>query len=489
MQLRLNIIKGTAWAAVSNSLSAGLTFVTLFALARLLGPDEFGVFALTWSILTVFSMLSDFGVGSSVAKHLAEESSAGAQFVRPILRDGVYLKLLSGVFFSTVCFFAAPILAVSFHDPRLAIPIRIGALIPLLGSVVEFCKFVFRSQTDIKQIAVISGLEFGGKLVLAVSLVLLGYGATGAVAGHAIAVGIVAVFAVWRVYVHLYVRHPAARGSWWRSILSYCLPFITIAFAVFVYTEMSNVLIGFFSNSTQVGYYNAAKTITRMLIVVAVTLGAAIGPSFVQLQTRWRDEMGEAFLKVLNYSLLILAPLAISIWGLADLVIPVVFGREFSPAVPILQILAPFVLISGLSAIVSPISDYLGKARFRAVALIPTVLAYLVIGASLVPRYGSVGAAWAVTATYVPYGLVNVGYVSRLCHVDYKLLVKQILGVAIPALAMVLVFVLLPTSTLLSGALTAVAAWLLYILGLFSARSLTMQKIRDIAGDFRRLRT
>jgi len=491
MRIRQTIVKGTAWAAMANALSAGLTFVTLFVLARLLGPDEFGVFALVWSILTIFGMLGDFGVGSSVAKYLAEESTARRGLVRSILRDGLYIKLVSGVLFSLLCFLAAHALGVIFHDPRLVDPLQIGALIPLFGSVIEFCKFVFKSQTDIRQVAVISGVEFGGKLVLAVLLVVLGYGATGAIAGHVIATGAAAMLALWRVYIHLYRPHPPCRGSRWRSILAYCLPFIAIAFAAFVYTEMSNVLIGFFSDSTEVGYYNSGKTIARVLTIVAVTLGSAIGPSFVQLRTRQGDEISEAFHQVLNYSLILLTPLAVLIWGLASLVVPLIFGQEYSPGISVLQILAPFVLASGLSAIVSPISDYLGKAKFRAVALIPTVLAYLVLGAILVPHHGARGAAWAVTITYIPYGLANVIYVSRLCKVSSRLLGKQALKSLLPALVMVMVLVLglFATSTLLSAALIAAGACILYFLGLFVTRSLTLQQIIDLVIDLRQLGT
>ena len=479
--MRNKIIEGTFWAGISNGLSALISLITLTILARWMGPDTFGVFTLAWSIITVFTFLADFGVGRSVSSLLARDISAGGTAVRKILQNGLSIISVSGLIFSIICFTTAGLIGRWFNEPRLVFPLMLGAVVPLLSSLIDMAGYVFQSVTNVRIMALLTLLEFLAKLIWAVVLVYLGFGVPGALIGHSIAVILVSIGSLWLVFKRFYPKFPEARSqSFIIPIIRYCIPFLTISFAMYAYTELSGILIGFFASTTEVGYYGVAKTLSRLLTLVAVSLGVAIGPTFVQLKARSPQYLGTSFIKVINNSAAILIPVSALVWGLSDILVSTIYGKDYAPAAIMLKILVPYVTASGISAIVNTISDYMGKAKFRAVSLVITVVAYLIVCFFLIPRYGGQGAAWSVLITYVPYSIVNVYYVSRLCSVNLKVLVKQLIKIFMLSALMISVFILLPARSISLAILDSCISLFVYFVGLLLMKELLLSELQSI---------
>jgi O-antigen/teichoic acid export membrane protein len=66
MPLAKNILTGTGWAGTSAYINAAISFVGNIFLARVLAPDDFGVYALAASFLSLIFMVSGFGTQESI---------------------------------------------------------------------------------------------------------------------------------------------------------------------------------------------------------------------------------------------------------------------------------------------------------------------------------------------------------------------------------------------------------------------------------------
>ena len=93
----------------------------------------------------------------------------------------------------------------------------------------------------------------------------------------------------------------------------------------------------------------------------------------------------------------------------APLVMRLVGGREFLPAVPILRLL----LLTTVGAAVSHVmaSQWIGRGLFLQVSATSIVCgACAVVGSLLlVPRYGAIGAAWSTVGAYALGTVINLG--------------------------------------------------------------------------------
>jgi Polysaccharide biosynthesis protein len=105
----------TVRGGVARLCAQAATFVlrlgSLMVLARLLGPNDFGLVGMVTAFTGVLSLLRDFGLSAAAVQHatVTEEQSSTLFWLNVLA--GILLALLA-----TVC---APAIAAFYHDPRL----------------------------------------------------------------------------------------------------------------------------------------------------------------------------------------------------------------------------------------------------------------------------------------------------------------------------------------------------------------------------------
>ena len=68
MSLTKRILTGTGWVGTAAYVNAGLSFVGNIFLARLLMPNDFGIYALAASFLSLIFMISGFGTQEAIVQ-------------------------------------------------------------------------------------------------------------------------------------------------------------------------------------------------------------------------------------------------------------------------------------------------------------------------------------------------------------------------------------------------------------------------------------
>ena len=107
--------KKTVWSVVWSGIEAGgvsgLQFITLIVMARLLGPAEFGLAALAYSVMMLLGLLITGLFGDAIVQRQnLEKGHLDSAFWTAL---GVALVLVAG------CWAAAPTLAEFFEEPEL----------------------------------------------------------------------------------------------------------------------------------------------------------------------------------------------------------------------------------------------------------------------------------------------------------------------------------------------------------------------------------
>jgi len=68
-----NVIRNSTYDFASNMVAKfGGMILTIFILARMLGPELFGIYALSLSIISIFLTFTDLGVSSAASRYIAE---------------------------------------------------------------------------------------------------------------------------------------------------------------------------------------------------------------------------------------------------------------------------------------------------------------------------------------------------------------------------------------------------------------------------------
>src|SRR5215216_3604959 len=94
---------GVYWSYIAFALPRLITFVSTLALARLLGPQEFGLFAITLLIIRYLDTIHDVGIGPALIQSPDRSER--------LVRNALTVSLAIAMPISTSLFFAAPQLA------------------------------------------------------------------------------------------------------------------------------------------------------------------------------------------------------------------------------------------------------------------------------------------------------------------------------------------------------------------------------------------
>jgi O-antigen/teichoic acid export membrane protein len=376
-----------AYQAVGAIFTAGLTIF----LVRQLGSDGYGIFALATGIGAIVVILSDVGISQASARFLAENADDD-EAVRHIVRDALVLKIVLATAVTVLLFLLAGPIANAYDEPALASALRIVA-IAVLGQSIMFLGLAFFEATGRNEGALLLGsAESFTETASSIVLVLLGAGVTGAVAGRAVGFGVGAALALWLILRMTPARAGATtrRGSHTRKIVNYALALSVIDGVMTLFTRLDVLLTGAYLGAGSAGIFEAPLRLTMPLQYVGNAIASGFAPRLAGGGSREgvaAFQVGLRWLLVFQF----FATTMIVVW--ATPIVALTLGPEFDESADVLRALGPYVLLSGLGALLAMTVNYMGEARRRVPIALGCVLVNLAIDMILIPRIGVVAGA------------------------------------------------------------------------------------------------
>jgi len=191
-----------------------------------------------------------------------------------------------------------------------------------------------------------------------------------------------------------------------KSLLWFGLPLglSTLGFQLLLSTD--RILVGYLKNSADLGLYQAAFTVTSLLLLLPNILKHASYP--ISADTGDDEEGLYALILMLIVGLVFPAGLVIAVH--AELFVTMIFGSSFSGAAVVLSILVVGILVRSLSAPVYPllVGGKGEQIRYSGATAVAAVL-NVILNVVLIPPFGLVGAATATCISFSVDGLGKIG--------------------------------------------------------------------------------
>jgi O-antigen/teichoic acid export membrane protein len=462
--------------------------LTLF-LARYLGPESYGVFALALSVGGLFAAPADFGVSFSAARFIAERRADPSQGAA-VLRKALGLKLVGAGLTALALLAAAGPIANAYGVPELETPLRIMAAAVFGQSFVTLFMATFealgRNSLGL-QLAVMESISECGATIL---IVLAGGGIGGAASGRAIgyAVGALAGLALaFRVLGHPTLRSQRSPGLSARAVARYAGALFLIDVAFSAFTQIDSLLIGAFLNAQAVGLFNAPLRILALTEYPGLALAGGLAPRLARGPGHEPNVAAfETGLRlVLIIQLVLVAPIVV--W--ATPITQLLLGSGYADSADVLRALGPYVALRGPGTILALGINYLGEARRR----VPLALVALAVNAGidivLIPRIGIVAGAIGTGVASLVFIGGHLVICKRLLHLQLMPLAKTFIRSLIAAGAMAGVLFLFGTSSLTAAEAVAgtVLGLIAYGAVLFATGEVTRAELRSIPAEVRGL--
>ncbi|MDZ7730708.1 MAG: flippase [Natrialbaceae archaeon] len=458
--MRPSVLRGFTATLLARAIYMGSSAILMVALARyLLLPGEYGTLFWAIAILSVIQLGADWGFGKSVARYVAEYRKRDPRQVPHLLRLTVRYKLVLLAIVAGSLVLVHESLAGALGAPEIAPFLAAGSLFVIVKSFSGFSQVTFQGFNRLVYSAAINAISGVGRLVAAVGFVLIGLGALGAFYGYVVGYAIAAAVGLTILYWGFYRGQPIAptvEPGLTRRLLEYSVPLAATRSANVLDKQIDIVLVGFLLNPLAVAFYTLAKQITDFVLAPAASLGFTISPNLGEGKAVGDLESARRLYEsALRTALLVYLPTAAGLAIVAGPGIQLIFGTDYGGAVPVLQLLAAFVVLQAITNLTSDGLDYLGRARARAIAKGTTAVGNFGLNLLLIPTIGVVGAALATVITHSIYVAVNLYIVHAELGLDVTGLARDVglIGVVTGVMALVV----LGAMPLVSGLGTLVA--------------------------------
>ncbi|ELY42680.1 polysaccharide biosynthesis protein [Natronorubrum bangense JCM 10635] len=205
---------------------------------------------------------------------------------------------------------------------------------------------------------------------------------------------------------------------------------------------MDTVLVGFFLNSTAVGFYVLADQIVQFIETPADALGFTLSPTYGSEKAEGNiKQAANIYETALTQTLAVYIPAAMGVFLVAEPAIIFIFGLEYEGAIIVLQILSIFIILKSVTKITSDGLDYLGRAKSRAYVMTASSILNLILNIILIPHFGVEGAALATVISYSIYTLFNLYLVKIELGVKMERIYSDIIKILFVSIIMA-IFVL-----------------------------------------------
>jgi lipopolysaccharide exporter len=446
LSLSQRVAKGGMWIFVLRVLDTCLRLIRLIILARILAPNDFGLFGIALLTMSTLETFSQTGFQTALVQKKKDISS--------YLDTAWTVSVIRGTILMIFLFLTAPYIARFFNTPEASFIIQVIGVSMFLGGFtnigilyfqkeLEFNRqFVFHLSTTLVEFIVVVSAAFVFKNVWALVFGLLGGSLAGLVAS--------------------YVIHPHRSSfkldlSKAKELSGFGKWIFGSSILAFLITQGDDAFVGKILGATMLGFYQMAYRIASMPTTeITHVITYVTFPAYAKMQDNL-PRLREAYLRVLQVTASLSFPLAGLIFFFAPDFTKIFLGEKWMPIVPALKVLVIWGLIRSIGTLTGQVFLSLGNpgiiTKLQFIALI--VLGILIYPLSA--KWGILGTSLAVVAAIVVPNLfafhiiirtlkcevLNFGkmlsfpFVSTVFFLSIVLIVKSAYGINLSIVALV----------------------------------------------------
>lgn len=397
-QEKRTITKNTIWLSIAELITRLSKFALIVYATRILGPTGFGQFSFALSFVMIFTVFADLGLSQITSREISQNKKGENEFESVLwLKFALSFVVLTAVFI---------ISKLTITDTLVERSILILSVFMITNSISDFFFAFFQAKQKMNY-------ESLAKVIQAFLVVSLGFfllsqfkSSTSLSISYALSGSAAAIY-ITILYILKRNKKNKAKISIdiWQKYILMSWPLILTSIFSMIYNDMDSVMMGYYGQITQVGWYNAAYRVIGVALLPAFLINRSFAPeinaTYSKSMKRFKN-IGKSYLKI--SFILALATLTIGILC-ASQIIHLIFGPDYLQSVLPFQIL---MIMAFLTILIYPLSQtliaaHLQKNIFKATlwgAAVNLILNFL-----LIPKYSLNGAA---ISTLIAVGLVFI---------------------------------------------------------------------------------
>lgn len=427
----MRFIKDTLITFSTHIITVILGIAAAIVIARVLGPEGKGAYALIILIPALLVLLGNLGIGIANVYFGGSQKHEWTKLASNSLVSALGLGVLLTVGFLAYFFILEPSFLKEV-EPRCLV---LATLVVPFSLLTMYFSFILLGQNRIKEYNLVHLAQGGASVVLILFLLLaLKGGVFSVILAWAIAVLVAAILSILLVRRTTNIKWSFHRQLFRDSVKFGIKGYLGNAIQFLNY-RLDMLLLALFMNITFVGYYSVSVAMAEALWYFPGTVGTVI---FARTPGMKAEDANRSTPRICRNTLFITIIASLLLFVLGRYIILLLFGSAFLPALKPLWILLPGVVALSIPKVLAPELSGRGKPIVGTIAAGASLAVNVPFNILLIPRMGISGAALASTISYTVGALVVLAVflrISKNSWVDTVLLKREDLKIYRSALS------------------------------------------------------
>jgi lipopolysaccharide exporter len=395
-------------------------------LARLLSPDDYGLYSMSLTLLVAVNALTSMGLDQSFIAGKTEEEKSS------VYLDTIWsVDLCRRVGISLVLLVLAYPMSLFYGDKRLLNVFLVISITPLLQGLQNIGLVLYRKGVNFSRIAAFEQACNLFGTAIAILLAFLTRNVWAYVGTYLLNAAASTLFS--------YIAHPyrpkfridkAALGQ----AMKFGRPMFAVSFLTYITLTADNITVGKFGGTKALGAYAVAFSLANLPVqIMSGVLSPVLFAAYAELKDQDTERLSAGFVRSFSVALSMLILLSLPLFLLSSELVRLLYGHKWLAAGPILHVLVLMAVARGLSQPLGSLIMGLNRPEMEARAKAVEAALFVTLLCLTVPKYGALGAAWSVTAVYVLAFIVRARIVAILIPQSIRRFLKALSAGAVAA--------------------------------------------------------
>jgi O-antigen/teichoic acid export membrane protein len=398
------VAKGTGITLIGGSVGRGIFFLSQVMIARLLGVEAFGLYALGFAAIKMCEIIAKLGLNTGGLRFVSIYRDESASKVKGVLISATGISFVSGIFVGTILYFFSGFAAQEiFHKPDLAETLRLFALsIPFLAGMTVISTLLQGFHTAKYTVYTRDLIQPSAYLFLILIFYHVNLGLKGMIYAFTLSyfIAFITGFLFLRKLFPPFFKIDIKPAYEFKNLILYSVPLLFIGFLNYFISWLGTLMLGFYSTTREVGIYRAASQVPFIMPFFLTAASSLYAPLVAVLYDKGQlQRLANIYKTTTRWITYVTGPIFILIL-LAPKEIMMIFGKEFTETGSIVLIIVSFGQFincvaggAGYNLIMT------GRQNIQLLVSMISVLLNVCLNIILIPRYGSIGAAIANSAS------------------------------------------------------------------------------------------
>lgn len=401
------LLNGSVIAFALKLAGVACTYIFTFFIARYYGAEAMGIFALSFTMLQIASIVSRLGLDTALLRFISQYASKGEWVcVRKVYRNALQLVLPASLVMSLIFMYSSPWVATNFFQKEsLKVYFQIAALGIVPFSWLYLNTECLRGLKEIKSYAflqTISPYLIGSVLLILLSFIFPGSNHQPVIA-YIISIVLTCIGSIWiwkgrsRHKQSLSSSKPEVIRH--KALLKVSGPMLLASSMFLIMQWTDTLMLGALRSEEEVGVYSVCLKIANITSLSLMAINSIAAPKFAEM---WGKENIKGLEKIAKQStkmivfistpiLLVIAIFPSSILNL--------FGNEFTTGYLALILLVLGQFINSISGSVGYILQMTEQETIHQKIIVLASIINVFLNYILIPTHGITGAALASMAS------------------------------------------------------------------------------------------